>query len=120
MAANAYLFKKIYDVLPIPEGATEPMMNILAWKEASSTDGSPRIVSVILPRAKHRPDCYYAEGDDKILVSPGALDMGGLIITPREEDFRKITPDMAGSIIRECGMSLDDELEMIMNMKKVR
>lgn len=119
-SANAYLFKKIYDVLPIPEGATEPMMNILAWKEASSTDGSPRIVSVILPRAKHRPDCYYAEGNEKILVSPGALDMGGLIITPREEDFRKITPDMAGSIIRECGMSLDDELEMIMNMKKVR
>ena len=119
-SANAYLFKKIYDVLPIPEGATEPMMNILAWKENSTTDGSPRIVSVILPRAKHRPDCYYAEGDDKILVSPGALDMGGLIITPREEDFRKITPDMAGSIIRECGMSLDDELAMIMNMKKVQ
>lgn len=119
-SANAYLFKKIYDVLPIPEGSHEPMMNILAWKEASSTDGSPRIVSVILPRSKHRPDCYYAEGEDKILVSPGALDMGGMLITPREEDFRKLTPDMAAGIIRECAMSLDDELAMIMNMKKVR
>ena len=118
-SANAYLFKKIYDVLPVPEGATEPMMNILAWKEASSTDGSPRIVSVIIPRSKHRPECYYAEGDKKILVSPGAIDMGGMIITPREEDFRKITPDVAGCIIRECAMSLDDELAMIMNMKKV-
>jgi len=119
-SANAVLFKKIYDVLPIPEGSNEPMMNVLAWKEASSTDGSPRIVSVILPRSKHRPDCYFAEGDAKILVSPGALDMGGLLITPREEDFRKLTPEMAGMIIRECAMSLDDELEMIMNMKKVR
>lgn len=117
-AANAFLFKKVYDALPVPEGSYEPMMNILAWKEASSIDGSPRIVSVIIPRSKHRPDCYFAEGEAKVLVSPGALDMGGLVITPREEDFRKLTPDMVADIIRECAMSLDEELEMIMTMKK--
>ncbi len=117
-SANAFLFKKVYDALPVPEGSYEPMMNILAWKEASSIDGSPRIVSVIIPRSKHRPDCYFAEGEAKVLVSPGALDMGGLVITPREEDFRKLTPDMVADIIRECAMSLDEELEMIMTMKK--
>lgn len=117
-SANAFLFNKIYNALPVPEGSYEPMMNILSWKEASSIDGSPRIVSVIIPRSKHRPDCYYAEGDANILVSPGALDMGGLVITPREGDFRKLTPDMTAAIIRECAMSLDEELEMIMTMKK--
>ncbi|MCR5312048.1 MAG: DUF4922 domain-containing protein [Bacteroidaceae bacterium] len=115
--ANRYLFKKVYDSLPIPEGQNEPMMNILAWKEASTSDGSPRIVSVIIPRSKHRPDCYFKEGKEQMIVSPGALDMGGLIITPREEDFRKITPSVAAAIIQECAMSLDDELEMIMKMK---
>ncbi len=115
--ANLSLFKKIYDVLPVPEGAVEPMMNILSWKDADSYDGSQRLVSVIIPRSKHRPDCYYAEGDDNVMVSPGALDMGGLIITPREKDFKKLTPAMAVSIIRECAMSLDDELDMVMKMK---
>ncbi len=115
--ANKFLFNKIYNSLPIPEGQIEPMMNIMAWKEASSTDGTPRIVSVILPRRKHRPDCYFAEGDGKILVSPGALDMGGLLITPREEDFRKMNMDTARDIIQECAMSLDDELAMILKFK---
>lgn len=115
--ASLFLFKKIYDVLPVPEGSVEPMMNILSWKDTDSYDGSQRLVSVIIPRSKHRPDCYYAEGDDNVMVSPGALDMGGLIITPREKDFKKLTPAMVVSIIRECAMSLDDELDMVMKMK---
>ncbi|MBQ7156912.1 MAG: DUF4922 domain-containing protein [Bacteroidaceae bacterium] len=118
--ANDILFKKIYDSLPVLEGSWEPMMNILAWKEASSIDGSPRIVSVILPRAKHRPECYFASGSEQILVSPGALDMGGLLITPRKEDFLKLTPKKVTSIIQECAMSLDDEQEMIMKLKNAR
>ena len=118
--ANDILFKKIYDSLPVPEGSWEPMMNILAWKEASSIDGSPRIVSVIFPRAKHRPECYFASGTEQILVSPGALDMGGLLITPRKEDFLKLTPKKVTSIIQECAMSLDDEQEMIMKLKNAR
>jgi len=116
--ANEVLFKKVYDALPIPEGTYEPMMNIIAFKESSTVDGSPRIVSIIIPRSKHRPDCYGKEGDAQFLISPGALDMAGLIITPREQDFQRMTPNFAASVISECGISLDDELEMIMRMKK--
>ena len=89
-AANDFLFKKIYDALPMHEDDTEPMMNILSWTQASELDLERRIVSVVLPRTKHRPDCYYKEGKEQIMVSPGAIDMGGLLITPREEDFKKI------------------------------
>ena len=42
------------------------------------------------------------------MVSPGALDMAGLIIVPREEDFRKLTSAKAEGILAECAASVDD------------
>ena len=115
--ANKILFEKIYQSMPIPDGQYEPMMNIMAWSQSSSTDGYERIVSVIIPRSKHRPDCYFNEGDEQVVVSPGALDMGGMVITPREEDFKKMDGELAKSIIQECAYSLDDELSMIVKFK---
>lgn len=115
--ANKFLFDRLYKSMTIHEGETEPMMNIISWTSISRSDNTKRIVSVIIPRSKHRPDCYFAEGEEKVLVSPGALDMGGLIITPREEDFKKMNMELAKSIIQECGLSLDDDLEMIMKFK---
>ncbi|MBO7661357.1 MAG: DUF4922 domain-containing protein, partial [Bacteroidaceae bacterium] len=114
---NDFLFQKIYDALPLPEGETEPMMNILSWTIESEFDGKPRIVSVILPRAKHRPDCYFKQGKEQIVVSPGAIDMGGQIITPRKEDFEKLNADMVVSILKEVGMSPDEEVKTIMRLK---
>ena len=92
------LFRRIYRSLPIPDGQTEPMMNIVAWR-----NGSDYLI-VVFPRAKHRPDCYYQTGDDQLLVSPGALDLAGLIITPRREDFEKLTAEKAIAILRECSL----------------
>ena len=85
--ANKVLFEKVYRSLPINEDEYEPMMNIMAWSQSNAADGYERIVSVILPRTKHRPDCYFKEGKEQVMVSPGSLDMGGMIITPRKEDF---------------------------------
>ena len=76
----------------------EPMMNIVAWREGDTT------ISVVFPRRKHRPDCYFAEGDDQMLVSPGALDVAGLIITPRQHDFERITAEKAEKILQECAI----------------
>ena len=115
--ANRLLFEKIYSSLPVQEGHYEPMMNIVAWSEKGATDDYIRIVSIILPRAKHRPDCYFRTGEEQVMVSPGALDMGGMIITPREEDFKRMNETLAKSIIQECAMSQDDELDMIMKFK---
>ena len=115
--ANQMLFEKIYHALPIAEGQDEPMMNVLAWTYRSSGDGTKRIVSVIIPRSKHRPDCYYQKGKKQLLVSPGALDMAGLLITPREEDYQKITAEQAQSIIAECGITRDEELDVVVNFK---
>ena len=99
--SDAQLFSILYRCLDAPQG-TEPMLNIVAWRQ----DG--QLVSVVFPRRKHRPDCYFAEGEEKRLVSPGALDMSGLIITPRQEDFLALSPDEAEGILRECSFDSDD------------
>jgi hypothetical protein len=63
----------------------EPMLNILAFY----TDGEWRIH--FFPRAKHRPSFYFKEGEDKLLISPAAVELGGICTTPREQDFDKVT-----------------------------
>jgi len=94
-------FERIYDSLPLHEGEKEPRMNIVCWKQ---TD---KVVTLVFPRAKHRPACYTAQGEKQLLISPGALDMCGLLITPREEDFRKITCEMAADILREVSLKVE-------------
>lgn len=70
--------------------------NILVWKEGKE------YVTVVIPRRKHRPDCYGTEGDS-FLISPGALDMAGLIITPRQEDYQRLNAQIISDILKECG-----------------
>ena len=77
----------------------EADINVLAWKHME------RLVTVVFVRSKHRPVCYTAEGDAQILVSPGSIDMGGLLITPRQEDYNRITPEKAYEIIQEVSAS---------------
>ena len=93
------LFRRLYDAMP--EMDPEPMMNIVAWRRDED------FLSVVFPRTKHRPDCYYAEGDEQYIISPGALDMAGLIITPRQEDFERLTPEKALSILDEITLKGD-------------
>ncbi len=101
------LFEKIYKALPIKEGDTEPMMNILAWYEKASETppsggrGASSFVAVVIPRAKHRPDCYFAEGEKNILISPASVDLGGVFITPLEKDFGKISAENVAEILGE-------------------
>ena len=100
------LFQHLYSSLPLHDGETEPMLNIVAWRMGQ------QYITVLFPRKKHRPERYYAEGHDQLLVSPGALDMAGLIITAREEDYQRITPQQAADILAEVCVDAD-ELEKI-------
>ena len=117
--ANEFLFRKLFQAMPNDDVHKEPMMNILAWNMKSNSDGNKRIVSVVIPRKKHRPECYFKQGEEQCLVSPGALDMGGLIITPREDDFRKMDFNLAADIIRECGILPEDEMDIIRKLKNL-
>lgn len=105
------LFRRLYKALPHRGDEKEPMMNIVAWRKCEE------FITVVIPREKHRPNAYFAEGGAQVMVSPGALDMSGLIITPREEDFRKLTDEKATAILQECGIS-PEKVETIVNKLK--
>ncbi len=73
----------------------EPLMNLFC----THTGVGWRLM--IFPRRKHRPDAYFREGEERLLVSPGAVDMAGLIVTPREEDYQAMNPALVQGIFRE-------------------
>ena len=87
-------------------------MNILCWRQSWNAGREDEIVILIFPRKKHRPACYGQTGEHQLLVSPGALDMGGLLITPREKDFRTLTAGLATDILREVTLS-EEELKPV-------
>lgn len=95
------LFKLLYEAIPVTQDQPEPMMNIVSWMSEG------QYLSIIFPRRKHRPDCYFAEKDNR-MISPGALDMCGLIITPRKKDFDNITSQEVVGILREVSLSYNE------------
>ena len=103
------LFRRLYEALPATE--PEPMMNIVSWR--SNDD----FLSVVFPRTKHRPDCYYKEGNEQFIISPGALDMAGLIITPRQEDYERLTPEKALGILDEITLKGEPLQQLIDSLK---
>ena len=102
-----HLFGRLYDALDQQVGDSErnpgeePMMNVVAWRQGDD------VLTVVFPRRKHRPGCYQAK-DGALMVSPGALDMAGLVITPRETDFERITPEVAYQILKEVSVGDED------------
>ncbi|MBI2419102.1 MAG: DUF4922 domain-containing protein [Ignavibacteriales bacterium] len=68
---------------------TEPLLNILSYYSPETRKNT----ILVLLREKHRPACYFKEGSGQIVLSPAAVDLGGVCITPRQEDFDKLTID---------------------------
>ena len=100
-----YLFDKLYEALP-SQPNEEPMINIIARYEDAQW------IVMVFPRAKHRPECYYADNDSQRLISPASVEMGGLIITPRKEDYEQFTSQEIINIYKEVSLS-DKETDRI-------
>ena len=88
-------FNRIYNNLPLQLDDIEPKMNILTWYDTN------KWIVCIFARKKHRPKCYFAEGEANLLISPGAVDMAGVFITPLEKDYLKITEKDIEDILQE-------------------
>jgi len=101
-------FGKIYARLHIlTPDEKEPMLNILTFFEQG------KWVIHIFPRTLHRPMQYFETGEKQIVLSPAAVDMGGVFITPREDDFIKITPDVVKDIFSQVCHKADTLLNII-------
>lgn len=97
-------FRAIYTIYEKLSGVKpEPMMNII-----SSYDAELGWSVIIILRSKHRPECFYKNDPERMLISPAAIDLGGVVVTPREEDFVRIDKEILSKIFRE--VSLDQEI----------
>lgn len=101
-AAERYALR-LLDLLPVPEGCDEPMVNVLCWWD--TTDSVWRMV--VFPRLKHRPACY-GSGPGQWLVSPACAEMGGLWAIPEEKDFNSLTPEDIQAMYNELCMNRQD------------
>ncbi len=94
-------FEDIYDYLKSKQpDEEEPMMNIIAFMD------NGKYVVHVFPRKAHRPRQYFLEGNDQLLISPGAIDMTGLIIASRPEDFEKIFQHDIEDIYNQVSMPI--------------
>jgi ATP adenylyltransferase/5',5'''-P-1,P-4-tetraphosphate phosphorylase II len=104
-------FRKLYALLELKDTHNEPMMNILTWYE------NKKYYSCIFPREKHRPECFFALGDENLLVSPAAVDLAGVFITPLKKDYDRITKKNIVSILNEICISNEKMMAIANSMK---
>jgi len=98
---NAFkIFYKFY--MEISSVSTEPMFNII-----STYNTEYGWSMIIFLRDKHRPELFYSEGDEKLLISPAAIDLGGLLIAPCKKDFEKINKDLIKKVFMEVSLNKD-------------
>jgi hypothetical protein len=98
-------FNKLSTVQP---DKPEPMLNILAYRDPDSW------IIHLIPRKLHRPSQFFASGNEQILLSPASVDLGGVVITPREEDFNKIRRSDIEDIFGQVCLD-DSELYALLN-----
>jgi hypothetical protein len=78
--------------------AEEPLINMIALFHGD------RYAAFLFPRAKHRPACYFAEGDARISVSPAALEMAGILVVADADHFDRVDEATAQSVFEEVSL----------------
>ncbi len=97
-------FNNFYDIYSeLNSNNGEPMMNLIC-----NYDEEFGWRVIIFLRSKHRPSHYYLEGENQIMLSPAAIDLGGICIVPLEKDFNKIDKELLKSIFNEVILSVND------------
>jgi hypothetical protein len=92
------IFYKVYAEITSP--SSEPMFNIISTYNAEYGWGL-----IFFLRDKHRPELFFSKGEDRLLISPAAVDLGGLLIAPRKKDFERINKDLIEKIFNEVSLN---------------
>jgi len=94
---SGQLFSEMMNTLPgdYSSFSSEPMINVLLWKDGE------KYVTVLVPRLKHRPECF-----SEYMVTPASVELGGLVVLPREQDWEKIDSPVLEQILREVCLPL--------------
>ena len=118
--------EKVLSMASIPENASqtgsltagasrteewEPRWNIISWYSPASSPNSliassPKFNTIVFFRRESRPQCFFAPENERILFSPGTVEMGGVGIVANRESFDRITPEVLRDMIQEVADTL--------------
>ena len=101
----AHFVKVTQKIIPV---SSEPLMNVFCTYEKGIWH------LLIFLRQKHRPDAYFAAGEKIVFVSPGAIDMAGVIITPHLNDYNRLDCNNIRDIYPEVSLP-EGMMNTIMN-----
>ena len=109
-AGEAKLLNKVMAALGGEDNQSEGRagVNVIAWRQHDEVSREENLVTVVFPRRKHRPECYFAEGNEQMVISPGAVDMGGLLVAARRQDYERLTYEIASQILSEVSMTEEE------------
>jgi hypothetical protein len=92
-------FRRLYDCYQtVVHEPDEPLMNLVSFMRGDM------YVLGVFARSKHRPARYFAEGEEKILLSPAAVDVGGVVTLPVEEDFERMSGELLAEVFAEVSL----------------
>lgn len=89
-------YSSLYNKLTIKEDEWEPRMNVVAHFITSTQTWNVWV----FPREKHRPS-YYDQGR---MISPGVIDMAGILVFPKPDDFEDVDEAMIRQIYKEVSI----------------
>lgn len=110
-AEGAKMFGRLADAMPYDRDSGEPMMNILSYSNGAG------VRTVIVPRKRHRPSFYGTEGDGSMLISPASVDMGGVFVLPRLEDFERFDAATVRKLYGELCLNKSEITDIASNVK---
>ena len=111
----AKLFYRLLECSPRMEGESEPRFNLYSWYK----NGEFRTAVVL--RSNLRSHHYYSDDpEEHLTMSPGAADMAGYFIVPREEDFRKINAAQLRQMVDEVSVSEEDDALVVWRLTRTQ
>ena len=110
----AKLFYRLLDCMNLVAEETEPRFNAFTY----CSEGEFRTI-VTLRGASH-PQCYFALGDAHFSILPGAADMAGFVVVPREEDFDRLDGAVLEQIFEDVTLPAVQEERLLWRLVRTQ
>jgi len=92
---EAFIVRSLQVLTALGSKDDEPLINMMAIYRGD------RYIVFLIPRAKHRPECYFAEGDARLSISPAAIEMTGILVAADKDSFERTDEQKAFEIYDE-------------------
>lgn len=91
-AVAAALSRAVELLASVTDRQPEPWCNVAAYHEPAG------FTAILFPRGKHRPAAFHT---GELTVSPAAIDLCGIFVVPRADDFERISGADVEAVFRE-------------------